>query len=307
MWIVFAFVSASIVGVRDLFKKRALQGNDILQVLCLVALFSAVLFVPFIILSRMGVVPDSTFFYVPQSTPLLHLCSLVKCLLLIACWLCSYDGIKHLPLTVSGMVAAFGPVMTVVGAMLVYGESLNVWQWSGVLVSTCSLVLICRGGDVGDGSYLRDRHFWLMLLSTFFSAVAALWDKFAMGRPEGGGLGQSVMFVQSWYNIYQTAFLVVLVLVSRRGSQACGTHRLPARCVAGVFMVAVCEVAADLLYDAALQLPGCLVSVLAMSRRGSVVVSFALGALLLGERDLKRKSIDLLLVLLGMVLLFFGS
>ena len=311
MWLVFAFVSATIVGIRDFFKKIALQRSNLLLVLCLVTVFSALLFMPFIVVSRCTDWLDGSFFHVPESSLTLHLCSLVKCVLLIACWLCSFDGIKHLPLTVSGMIAAFGPVETVLAAMLIYGESLSALQWTGVLVSTASLVSICRGRGEGSTGYWGNRHFWLMLLSTIFSAAAALWDKFAMGRPEDGGLGQSVMFIQSWYNIYQAVFLTVAVLVVRHRcckKAADGQSApLPFKIAMGILAVSVCEVAADLLYDAALQLPGCLVSILAMVRRGSVVVSFVLGAMFLKERDIRRKAVDLAMVLLGMVLLFLGS
>lgn len=311
MWLVFAFVSATIVGIRDFFKKIALQQSTILLVLCLVTIFSALLFMPFIVVSRCTDWLDGSFFYVPESSLTLHLCSLVKCALLILCWLCSFDGIKHLPLTVSGMIAAFGPVETVLAAMLIYGESLSVLQWIGVIVSTVSLVLICRGGSDGTANNLGNRHFWLMLLSTVFSAMAALWDKFAVGRPEDGGLGQSVMFIQSWYNIYQAVFLTVAFLVvrhrCRNNTDGGRPSPLSAKILVGILAVSVCEVAADLLYDAALQLPGCLVSILAMVRRGSVVVSFILGAIFLKERNIGRKTIDLAMALLGMVLLFLGS
>lgn len=311
MWLVFAFVSATIVGIRDFFKKIALQRSTMLLVLCLVTVFSALLFMPFIVVSRCTDWLDGSFFYVPESSLTLHLCSLVKCALLILCWLCSFDGIKHLPLTVSGMIAAFGPVETVLAAMLIYGESLSALQWTGVLVSTVSLVSICRGGGENSANYFGNRHFWLMLLSTVFSAMAALWDKFAVGRPEDGGLGQSVMFIQSWYNIYQAVFLTMAFLAvrhrSRNNTDSCKSSPLPTNIVVGILAVSVCEVAADLLYDAALQLPGCLVSILAMVRRGSVVVSFILGAVFLKERDIRRKAVDLAMVLLGMVLLFFGS
>lgn len=314
MWLVFAFVSATIVGVRDFFKKTALQRSSMLVVLCLVTVFSALLFLPFIVVSRYTEWLDGTFFYVPEGNLLLHGCSLMKCVLLIACWLCSFDGIKHLPLTVSGMIAAFGPVETALAAMLIYGESLSPMQWTGVLVSTASLVSICRGGsDEGHNGYLTNRHFWLMLLSTVFSAAAALWDKFAVGRPEDGGLGQSVMFIQSWYNIYQALILTATLLYVRHKTHRQAhekQHRttcLEVKACLGIFLVSCCEVVADLLYDAALQLPGCLVSILAMARRGSVVVSFVLGAAFLHETGLRRKAIDLVMVLLGMVLLCLGA
>lgn len=315
MWLIFAFVSATIVGIRDFFKKTALQRSGMLLVLCLVTVFSALLFMPFIIVSRCTGWLDDSFFYVPESNLALHLCSLMKCVLLIACWLCSFDGIKHLPLTVSGMIAAFGPVETVLAAMLIYGETLSPLQWSGVVVSTASLVSICRSGNGGSANYLGNRHFWLMLLSTVFSAAAALWDKFAVGRHEDGGLGQSVMFIQSWYNIYQAFFLTAALFIVFRRNRCHAANSgggdslsgLSAKIVMGILAVSVCEVAADLLYDAALQLPDCLVSILAMVRRGSVVVSFVLGALFLHERDIRRKAVDLAMVLVGMALLFLGS
>ena len=52
---------------------------------------------------------------------------------------------------------------------------------------------------------------------------------------------------------------------------------------------------------------GSLVSVVSMVRRGSVLVSFLVGAFVFREKNLRSKAIDLLLVLLGMVFLFIGS
>jgi multidrug transporter EmrE-like cation transporter len=44
-----------------------------------------------------------------------------------------------------------------------------------------------------------------------------------------------------------------------------------------------------------------------MVRRGSVIVSFACGAIMFGEKNLKAKFLDLALVLLGMICLWIGS
>lgn len=308
MWLIFAFVSAGIVGVRDFFKKQSLQGNDILTVLCLVTLFSALMFLPFIFVSHITNWFSGSFFYVPSGGLSLHLCSIVKCLLLLGCWLTSYAGIKHLPLTVSGIIVAFGPVETVVAAMLIYGESLNWLQWLGVAVSVGSLIGVSLSSRKEGLDFRYDRYVWVMMLSTFFSAAAALWDKFVMGRPEDGGLGYSVMFIQSWYDIYQTLFLVPMVLLQNYRRKAFpGNGGTPFHFTFAILLISVCEVAADLLYDAALQLPGCLVSILAMVRRGSVVISFLLGAFVLRERNIRSKAWDLLLVVLGMLLLFLGS
>ncbi|MGN0228400.1 MAG: EamA family transporter [Muribaculaceae bacterium] len=308
MWLIFAFVSAGIVGLRDFFKKISLQDNATIVVLCFVAIYSALLFMPFIVISHFTTWLNGTFFYVPASTPMLHFCCIVKCWLLIGCWLCSFYGIKHLPLSVSGIIAAFGPVETVLAAMAIYGERLNGLQWIGVMVSMMSLVILGLHGKKGSSDFRRDRYFWIMLLSTVFSTAAAIWDKFAMGRIEDGGLGQSVMFIQSWYNIYQAVFMAITLLIVKQSSankrhSSCQVIRFSS----AILMVSVCQVAADLLYDAALQLPGCLVSILSMVRRSSVIVSFLLAVALLGERDVRTKAVDLTLVLMGMLLIFLGS
>ena len=60
-------------------------------------------------------------------------------------------------------------------------------------------------------------------------------------------------------------------------------------------------------YLMALREPDAMISVVSMVRRGSVVVSFACGALLFRERNLRAKAVDLILILVGMVFLWLGS
>ena len=50
-----------------------------------------------------------------------------------------------------------------------------------------------------------------------------------------------------------------------------------------------------------------MISIVSMVRRGSVIVSFLFGALLFREKNIKSKALDLALVMLGMLFLYFGS
>ena len=50
-----------------------------------------------------------------------------------------------------------------------------------------------------------------------------------------------------------------------------------------------------------------MISVVSMVRRGSVIVSFVVGALVFREKNLRSKAIDLLLVLLSMLFLCLGQ
>ena len=50
-----------------------------------------------------------------------------------------------------------------------------------------------------------------------------------------------------------------------------------------------------------------MISVVSMVRRGSVIVSFVVGALVFREKNLRSKAIDQLLVLLSMLFLCLGQ
>ena len=65
--------------------------------------------------------------------------------------------------------------------------------------------------------------------------------------------------------------------------------------------------AADFVYFYALSLPGAMISIVSMIRRGSVIVSFLVAAAVFHEKNLKSKTVDLALVLLGMLFLYWGT
>jgi len=65
--------------------------------------------------------------------------------------------------------------------------------------------------------------------------------------------------------------------------------------------------AADYAYMQALSQPEALIAVVSMIRRGSVLVSFAIGAFILKEKNLRSKAVDLVLLLISMLFLFLGS
>ena len=51
MWLLLAFLSATLLGFYDVFKKQSLKDNAVLPVLFLNTLFSSLIFLPFILLA----------------------------------------------------------------------------------------------------------------------------------------------------------------------------------------------------------------------------------------------------------------
>jgi len=304
VWLLFAFLSAALLGFYDVFKKQALQNNAVIPVLFLNTLFSSFIFLPFIVLSSTTFLLNDTPFYVASVGWETHRYILLKSVIVLSSWVFGYFGMKHLPLTIVGPINATRPVLVLMGAMLIFGERLNLLQWLGVLLAIASFFLLSRSGKREGIDFKHNRWIYAIVLAALLGACSGLYDKYLMAPVEAGGVGLDRMAVQSWYNLYQCVMMgVVLLLVwfpSRR-------HTTPFRPHWAILCISVFLSAADFVYFYALSQPGAMVSVVSMVRRGSVIVSFIFGALLFREKNLKNKAIDLLLVLLGMLFLYLGS
>lgn len=299
MWILFAFLSASLLGLYDVFKKKSLQGNAVLPVLMVNTVLCALAFLPMVLASVLGL--DSV---IPRADAHAHLLVLAKSAIVLTSWVSGYYAIKHLPLTIVGPINATRPVMTLVGALLVYGERLNAWQWAGVLLALLSLFLLSRSGKKEGIDFAHNHWIFLLLLAAVSGAVSGLYDKYLMAPVASGGAGLDRLFVQGWYNLYQAVIMSVVILSIWYPTRRQTT---PFRWRWSIVFISVFLTLADMAYFYALSLPGAMISVVSMVRRGSVVVSFLFGALLFREKNLRAKFLDLIFVILGMVCLWFGT
>ena len=187
MWIVLAIVSALCLGVYDVFKKLSLNANNVLIVLFLNTLFSSLLMAPIIV---SGLV-DGDIGLGGNITG--HLYIVVKAFIVLTSWLLGYYGIKHLPLTIAGPINASRPVIVLVGALLIFGERLNLLQWIGIALGFWSLYFISRIGSKEGFSLKHSRWLWMSLGATFMGAVSALYDKYLLKHYEP-------LEVQAWYS-----------------------------------------------------------------------------------------------------------
>ena len=197
-------------------------------------------------------------------------------------------GMKHLPLTIVGPINATRPVMVLVGALLVFGERLNLYQWAGVALAVLSFFMLSRSGKKEGIDFRHDKWIYFIVLAS----------------PENGGVGLDRMVVQSYYNLYQLAMMGVMMLLlwwPRR------KQTTPFRWDWCILPISLFLSAADFVYFYALSLDGAMISIVSMVRRGSVIVSFLFGAMVFREKSLQSKAVDLVLVLLGMVFLYLGS
>lgn len=297
-------MSAAFLGIYDSLKKKALKDNAVIPILFLNTLFSSLIFLPFILLSGMTDMLDGSIFHVASGGWEVHKFIVLKALIVLSSWILGYFGMKHLPLTIVGPINATRPVMVLVGALLFFGERLNVWQWVGVSLAVVSFLLLSRSGKKEGIDFKHDHWIYMIVGAAALGAVSGLYDKYLMAPVGQGGVGLDRMMVQSWYNIYQCFMMLVMLVLLwwPKHNQTTPFHWDWAIIGVSVFLST-----ADFMYFYSLSLPEAMISIVSMVRRGSVIVSFLCGAMFFREKNLKAKAVDLALVLLGMIFLYIGS
>lgn len=337
MWLILAFVSAVFLGFYDTSKKASLKDNAVLPVLFLNTVFSTLIFSPFLIDYLGGfnwfsgtfldTAPFGSGTQYPETQAIndiacrpgdagssgislitsnlhsvgyvlqAHLLVILKAFIVLSSWICGYFGLKHLPLTIVGPINATRPVFVLVGAMLIFGERLNVYQWIGVILAIASVFLMSRASKKENIDFKNNKWVWCLGLATLMGVVSGLYDKFIMKS-------LSPMFVQSWFNFYQ---LIIMAVV-------CGLLWYPKRHQSTPFrwrwtilLISIFICIADFAYYTSLNDPDSMISVVSLVRRGSVIISFACAVIFFKERNLKAKIIDLALLLTGMAFIWMGT
>ena len=301
MWLALAFISATFLGFYDTSKKASLKDNAVLPVLFLNTVFSTLIFSPFL-LDYIGGFGWFTGTFLDttsgaESSLQAHLLVVLKAFIVLSSWICGYFGLKHLPLTIVGPINATRPVIVLVGAMLIFGERLNAYQWIGVLISLSSIFLMSRAGKKENIDFRSNRWIWCVAAATLLGAVSGLYDKHIMKS-------LSPMFVQSWFNLYQMIIMAVVCAVMwyPRRHQTTPFHWSRAIPLISIF---ICL--ADFAYFTSLNDPDSMISVVSLVRRSSVIISFLCGVIIFKERNIKAKVLDLALLLAGMAFIWLGT
>lgn len=293
MWVLFAIMSAVGLGFYDVMKKLSLKDNNVPIVLFLNTLFGTILMSP--------VLADCL--ANGQYGPGLGLCGhgliALKSVIVLSSWILGYFAIKHLPLTIQGPINASRPVMVLVGALLIFGEKLNFLQWCGILLGFVSLFMIGKVGSREGFSFKHSKWLWMSVGATFLGAVSALYDKYLLNV-----VGLQPLMVQSWYSLYQLLMMGIAVLALRRFHRQGNT---PFHWRWAIIGISVFLTGADLAYFYCLSDPDAMISVVSMIRRGSVLISFFYGVLVLHEKNVRTKLADLSILLISLLLLVLGS
>jgi transporter family protein len=305
MWIVLAFLSALCLGGYDISKKIALRENKVVDILTLsVLVSSSILLVPLCLSRQCPELMTGTHFYVPQLDTRAQLLTLLKSAIVLSSWVFAYVSLKHLPLSIVSPMQATRPMWTLVGALLIFGERLNGWQWTGVALAIGSIFLFSLGkrkqihqiaheGEGNRGYYV------CLVLAILIGAGSGLYDKYLMRQYNHNA-------VQVYYTLYQAAMMLIVWAVMHR--EDLSSQRWPQiRWTPAIVLISAFPVVSDNVYMLALRDPDSMIAVVSTIRRGGAVIGFAYGLIWLREDEVWQKVACMAGICAGLVCLAMGS
>jgi transporter family protein len=146
-------------------------------------------------------------FYVPALDWRAHLFTILKSVIVLSSWIFAYISLKHLPISVVSPMQATRPMWTLVGALLIFGERLNTWQWIGVSLAIGTVFVFSfftrhprTPRKPRDPSL--NKYYIALALAILIGACSGLYDKYLMRRYDHNA-------VQVYYTFYQAIMMLI--------------------------------------------------------------------------------------------------
>ena len=299
MWMYLGLLAALFLGLHNLCKKHAVQGNEVFPVLFGTISAGFLLLLPFYLgsiwfpeyMQKIG-------FYVTNISWGTHGFIFVKSMIMASSWVLAYQALKHLPITIVTPIRSAGPFFTFIGAIFIYNEKPNFYQWVGFFLIIISVVLYSRIGKKEGIIFKKNKWIFAIIGATILGASSGLYDKFLIQS-----LTLNPQTLQFWFCSY-TVFILLLILsftwfpFSAKRKAFKWRWSIPA--------VGILLQTADYFYFKALQDSDALIMLLSAIKRSQILIAVVVGGLLFKEQNKRKKLVPLFGILLGVFLILYS-
>lgn len=289
-WAYWILLSAVMLAAYDLAKKASVRNNAVLGVLLGSTSFGCAAFLlTLVVTGRLTAALHGI------DTRVLTL-GLLKSCIVASSWIFTFCALKTLPITIATPIRASSPALVFIAALFIYGEVPSFVQAIGLISVFVGYWIFSWAGKHEGIDFLKNHAVWCAVAGSILAAVSSIWDKY--------------VFQVAASPIEPTQLVYQLGLVGVYGTLNClkplrGTTPFEWR--GTIPLVGIFLALSDYLMFNGMAIAGTPVSVAALVRRFSIVLTFIFGALVFKETNLKRKSFALVFVIAGIILLCLNA
>lgn len=204
IWILCTLFYGLAKGGREICKKKALQKNEVMEVLFFHTLLSFVFVIPDV---RNG-------FGLPLTT---YLLIALKSFVIFLAWMCSFNAIKRLPISSMGILELSRVLFATLFGVVFLKEIMGTNQIIGLVFVSVGLLILPlpniiqskKSGTKVDTENVKIIFVIIALVSCMLNAVSATMDKYLMSTDLTSGQ------LQFWYMFFMVVYYGIYVLVKR--------------------------------------------------------------------------------------------
>lgn len=288
-WLFPILFSALTLGIYDLCKKSAVKNNAVMPVLFLATASGTLFFVLLTLLT--GNITQAV-----RCDMTTYILTLLKATIVSGSWVCVFYAMRELPITLASPLRATSPLWTAVGGILIYNEIPAPLQALGMFIILIGYLLFNFIGK-SEGFNWKSKGIILIVAGTLLGAFSALYDKYLLNVIK---IDRQVL--QFYFSVNLVLVLGIALLIRtffKKTYNFKWKWTIPAT---GILLIA-----ADYAYFYALSVDNAPISMISLVRRCSCVVTFAVGAKLFKDTQLKVKAAALALLLTGVILIAIGK
>ncbi|MCQ2533971.1 MAG: EamA family transporter [Clostridia bacterium] len=293
IWILLVLLYGLFKGLREIAKKKAMTHNTVMEVLVSYTILSFIMVIPQVP-NAMGM-PGKFYFYVA-----------LKSLIIFIAWMCSFRSIKHLPVSLYGILDLSRVLFATLLAMVVLQETLNTNQIIGMVFVCGGLILLKfkpkflnklfeNENDLTittDSKGIQNRT-WLYILGAFIScllnATSGLMDKILMKDINSSQL-------QFWYMLFLVIYYVIYVIVTKTKISLSVLKN------GWIWLMAVIFVIADYALFVANANPDSRVTVMTLIKQSGCIITIIGGRLVFKEKNTGYRLLCATIIIAGIVI-----
>jgi len=278
LWIIFTLIYGILKGAREPIKKSILKDVGVLPALFAYTFIGFLMSVPF---------AKGIFDFPPR----LFLFIAMKSLLLLFAWLLSFKGIRKVPVSVYGICDMSRVIFSTLLGVIFLREGLTVRGVISLLLVAGGLYFANTRKAAEDEGY-NYKYIFYVLLSCFLNGISGILDKYIMAT---GQITSSAF--QFWFMLFLSLFYLIYMLLKKEKLEIRKSFTNPL-----VYVLSFLLIFGDRIVFVANADPDSKVTIMTLLKQSSAVITILLGKFIYKEKNIAKKLVCALVIILGIVL-----
>ncbi len=279
VWSLLVLAYGIIKGIREVFKKKALERNSVIEVLFL-----------YTFLSMLFVLPELPSAGGLSASQLIAIA--FKSFAIFLAWIFSFRAIDRMPISLYGVIDLSRVLFATLLGILVLGESMGIGQILGFIFVVTGLLMLKlkKKNSKSDIEHIEPKYVFFAFASCILNAVSGLMDKILMTDMTDGQL-------QFWYMVFLVLYYILYIIFSRTK-----LNWLSVLKNYWVWLLALLFVIADRALFIANGYPESRITVMTLIKQSGCVVTILAGRIIFHEKNTGYKFFCAAIVIIGIIL-----